>query len=80
MSEGDGKDGFLLVNAPEGEGAVVGTCDEGFFVDHGYAVNAALSELMIGGAFGCFIVVGLGDPTSASASPEYQLCLLSDFP
>lgn len=80
MSEGNGKDGFLLVNAPEGEGAVVGACNKRFFVDHGYAVNAALSKLTVSGVFGCFIVAGLGDPTSASASAEYQLCLLGDFP
>ncbi len=80
MSKGDGKDGFLLVNAPEAEGAVVGACDEGLFVDHGYTVNASFSELTISMAFECFIVDGFGDPTSASASAEYQLCLLSDFP
>lgn len=80
VSEGGGKDGFLLVNGPEGEGAVVGACDKGFFVDHGYAVNAALSELKVSRTFDCFVIIGLGDPTSASASAEYQLCLLSDFP
>lgn len=71
MSEGNGKDGFLFVNAPEGEGAVVGACNEGFLVDHGYAVNAALSKLTVSGAFDFSIVVGLSDPTSASTSAEY---------
>lgn len=72
------------MKGPEAEGAVVGTCDEGFFVDERHAVDTSFCESLRGSWCGIFaggarIEVLLATFASASAT-ENELSLLNDFP